>query len=267
MTTPPVALTVAGSDPSGGAGLQADLKTFHQHGVYGASVVTLLTVQNTRAVTAVEFVSPAFLRAQFDAVVSDLAPRAAKTGALGRADLIRVAADCLAAVAFPWVVDPVMVSKHGAPLLDDDAVAVLCDSLLPHAFVVTSNLHEAERLVGFAVRDPEGMERAARRIAEMGARHVVVKGGHLAREAHDLLWSEGRATVFAAPRVESAHTHGTGCTLSAAIAAQLARGATVHDAVRDARAFVRAAIETAPGLGGGCGPVNHFAVTSDRSDR
>ena len=260
MQSLPVALTVAGSDPSGGAGLQADLKTFHQFGVYGASVVTLLTVQNTRAVTAVEFVSPAFLRAQFDAVVSDLPPRAAKTGALGRAELLRAFAECARGSAFPWVVDPVMVSKHGAPLLDDDAVSALCDAVLPLAFVVTPNLHEAARLAGFAVNDPETMERAARRIGEMGARNVVVKGGHLAHEAHDLLWSEGKAMVFAAPRVESAHTHGTGCTLSAAITARLAQGASVFDAVREARDFVRAAIETAPGLGGGCGPVNHFAT-------
>jgi hydroxymethylpyrimidine/phosphomethylpyrimidine kinase len=259
MHSLPVALTVAGSDPSGGAGLQADLKTFHQFGVYGESVVSLLTVQNTRAVTAVEFVSPAFLRAQFDAVVGDLPPHAAKTGALGRAELLRAFAVCARETAFPWVVDPVMVSKHGAPLLDDDAVSALCEAVLPLAFVVTPNLHEAARLTGFAVSDPESMERAARRIAEMGARHVVVKGGHLPREAHDLLWSEGRATVFAAPRVESPHTHGTGCTLSAGITARLAQGAPVVDAVRDARDFVRTAIETAPGLGGGCGPVNHFA--------
>jgi hydroxymethylpyrimidine/phosphomethylpyrimidine kinase len=140
-----VALTVAGSDPSGGAGLQADLKTFHQFGVYGESVVSLLTVQNTRAVTAVEFVSPAFLRAQFDAVVGDLPPHAAKTGALGRAELLRAFAVCARETAFPWVVDPVMVSKHGAPLLDDDAVSALCEAVLPLAFVGADGAHSTVR--------------------------------------------------------------------------------------------------------------------------
>jgi len=254
-----VALTIAGSDPSGGAGLQADLKTFHQHRVYGASVVTLLTVQNTRSVEGIEFMSPAFVAAQFGAVVGDIPPRAAKTGALGRADIIEAVARCAEGCAFPLVVDPVMVTKHGIPILADDAVEALVRTLLPRAFLATPNLAEAARLVGFAVDSPESMERAARSIASMGPRHVLVKGGHLMRDAMDLLWSDGAARVFAAPRIDSAQTHGTGCTLSAAITARLARGEAVGEAVAGARAFVRAAIATAPGLGGGVGPVNHFA--------
>lgn len=241
-----VALTIAGSDPSGGAGLQADLKTFHQHGVYGASVVTLLTVQNTRTVDGVECLSPGLVAAQFDAVVADIPPHAAKTGALGRADIIEAVARAVARCAFPLVVDPVMVTKHGIPILADDAVQALVERLLPCAFLVTPNLAEAARLVGFAVDSPESMERAARSIASMGPRHILFKGGHRAHGAMDLLWSDGAARVFAAPRIDSTSTHGTGCTLSAAITARLARGEAIADAVAGARAFVRAAIATAP---------------------
>jgi hydroxymethylpyrimidine/phosphomethylpyrimidine kinase len=259
----PVALTIAGSDPSGGAGIQADLKTFHQHGVYGESVVTLLTVQNTRTVAGIEFVAPAFVGAQIDAVVADIPPHAAKTGALGRADIIEAVADRARGFAFPLVVDPVMISKHGLPLLADDAVDALVARLLPCAALVTPNLPEAARLTGRAIDGgagaAEGMERAARAIHAMGARAVLVKGGHLAGSAMDLLFADGRVTVFPGTRIESTNTHGTGCTLAAAITARLARGDALEAAVSGARAFVRAAILTAPRLGGGCGPVNHFA--------
>jgi hydroxymethylpyrimidine/phosphomethylpyrimidine kinase len=202
----PVALTIAGSDPSGGAGIQADLKTFHQHGVYGESVVTLLTVQNTRTVAGIEFVAPVFVGAQIDAVVSDIPPHAAKTGALGRADIIEAVAERARAFRFPLVVDPVMVSKHGLPLLADDAVDALVGRLLPHAALVTPNLPEAARLTGLPVEDAAGMERAARAIHAMGARAVLVKGGHLAESAMDLLLADGRVTVFPGERIESTHT-------------------------------------------------------------
>jgi len=257
--TPPVALTIAGSDPSGGAGLQADLKVFHRHGTYGASVVTLLTVQNTRTVAAVKLESPAFVIAQLDAVLEDITPQAAKTGALGSADIIDAVAERAARFTFPLVVDPVMVSKHGAPLLADDAVDALSRRLLPHAALATPNLPEAARLAGFEVRTPGDMERAARAIASLGASAVLVKGGHLEGDAMDLLWIDGRAVRMPGERIASAHTHGTGCTLSAAITARLARGEAIEHAVRGARAFVRAAIAGAPGLGAGCGPVDHFA--------
>ena len=253
------ALTIAGSDPSGGAGIQADLKTFHQHGVYGESVVTLLTVQNTRTVAAIEFVAPAFVGAQIDAVVSDIPPRAAKTGALGRADIIEAVAERARDFRFPLVVDPVMVSKHGLALLADDAVDALVRRLLPHAALVTPNLPEAARMTGFAVDDRAGMERAARAIQAMGPRAVLVKGGHLAHEALDLLFADGRVTVFPGERIDTVHTHGTGCTLSAAITARLARGEALEAAVAGARAYIREAISRAPRLGGGCGPVDHFA--------
>ena len=259
MAPVPVALTIAGSDPSGGAGLQADLKAFHRHGVYGMAVVTLLTVQNTRRVSAVEVLDPAMVTAQLDAVLEDIPPAAAKTGALGNAAVIAAVAERARRFAFPLVVDPVMVSKHGMALIADDAVRTLVDRLLPHAAMVTPNLAEASRLAGFEVRDAEGMERAARAIARMGPRHVLVKGGHLEGEAMDLLLADGHVTCHAAPRIESTHTHGTGCVLSASIAARLARGEPVPTAVAAAKRFVREAIATSPRLGHGQGPVNLFA--------
>jgi hydroxymethylpyrimidine/phosphomethylpyrimidine kinase len=259
MARTPVALTIAGSDPSGGAGLQADLKAFHRHGTYGMAVATLLTVQNTRTVSDVRILEPAFVLAQLDAVLADIPPHAAKTGALGNAAVIEAVASRAAHFPFPLVVDPVMVSKHGMPLIADDAVDALVARLLPHAALVTPNLAEAERLTGLGVRDAAGMERAARAIAAMGPRHVLVKGGHLEGDAMDLLWSDGRATALAAPRIASMHTHGTGCVLSASIAARLARGEAMADAVAGAKRFVRDAIAGAPGLGGGCGPVDLFA--------
>ena len=258
----PVALTIAGSDPSGGAGLQADLKAFHAHGAYGEAVVTLLTVQNTRTVAAVEVLDPALVLHQLDAVLADIPPHAAKTGALGNAAVIEAVSTRARAFGFPLVVDPVMVSKHGAPLMADDAVDTFVRTLLPCAHLVTPNLAEASRIAGFEVRDADGMERAACAIAGLGARHVLVKGGHLDGDAMDLLWSDGRATCMCAPRIASAHTHGTGCVLSASIAARLAHGEDLATAVAEAKRFVRTAIERAPGLGGGCGPIDLFAPVS-----
>lgn len=253
------ALTIAGSDPSGGAGLQADLKTFHQHGVYGMSVVTLLTVQNTRAVTAVDMVRPELVVAQLDAVLSDIPPVAAKTGALGNAAIIEAVAGKLVGTLFPLVIDPVMISKHGAPLMAPEAIKALVAHLLPRAFLVTPNLAEAEQLAGIRADDPTSMERAARIIAAMGPRHVLIKGGHLQGDSIDLLLADGIIRLLPAPRVDTPHTHGTGCVLSAAITARLARGEDVGKAVEGAKAFVHRAIGSNPGLGGGFGPIDMFA--------
>ncbi len=239
--------------------MQADLKTFHQHGVYGMSVVTLLTVQNTQLVSAVRPVDPEFIVAQLDAVLSDIPPQAAKTGALGSAAIINALAERAAEFDFPLVVDPVMISKHGAALLDDDAVDSLKRRLLPHAFCVTPNLPEAAALTGTEVTDRATMEQAARAIAELGPKHVLIKGGHATGPALDLLWSAGQTHEFAAERIISTNTHGTGCVLSAAITARLARGDSLIDAVRRAKHFVTAAIRTAPSLGGGVGPTNMLA--------
>jgi len=251
-----VALTIAGSDPSGGAGFQADLKTFHQHGVYGACVVTLLTVQNTQSVSAVRVLEPSFVIAQLDAVLDDIPPQAAKTGALGSAAIIAAVAERAKDFRFPLVVDPVMISKHGAPLIDDDAQDVLRTRLLPHAFLVTPNAHEAGALAGMEVRDTAAMERAAAAIARLGPRNVLVKGGGLNGPAIDLLWTDGQITVLEGRRIPGRNTHGTGCVFSASITALLARGVDLADGVRQAKAYVAEAIRTAPGLGRGFGPVN-----------
>jgi hydroxymethylpyrimidine/phosphomethylpyrimidine kinase len=253
------ALTIAGSDPSGGAGLQADLKTFHQHGVYGEAVVTLLTVQNTRRVSRVELVEAGLVAEQIAAVVEDVPPQAAKTGALGGVETIRVVAQAARGFDFPLVVDPVMISKHGAPLLAAEAVEALLKELLPVARVVTPNLHEASALTGLAVVDVAGMREAARRLAGETGAAVLVKGGHLEANPRDVLLVEGAFHEFETERVETVHTHGTGCTYSAAIAANLARGLELAAAVAGAKRFIAEAIRTAPGIGGGQGPVNHFA--------
>ena len=258
----PTALTIAGSDPSGGAGIQADLKTFHQYRVYGMAVVTLLTVQNTRGVRAVYPLTPGQVTRQLEAVLSDIMPGAAKTGALGNAGIIRAVARCAKRFRFPLVVDPVMVSKHGAPLLKKDAVRTFIKELLPHAALVTPNLYEAEILSGIKVRDPESMKKAARIISGLGPGAVLIKGGHLKGKAADLFYQGGRIHLLTAPRIRTRHTHGTGCTYSAAITTGLARGKSLFAAVESSKKFITRAIRTNPGLGKGTGPVNHFAPVS-----
>lgn len=259
--TLPIALTIAGSDPCGGAGLQADLKTFHQHGVYGTSVVTLLTVQSTRSVARVEVLAADLVAQQLDHLLADLTPQAAKSGALGAAPVIEVLAERAARFPFPLVVDPVMVSKHGHALLAPEARDALVKQLLPRTFLLTPNAHEAEALLGTPVRTLAQAREAARRIAGMGPANVLVKGGHLdVADAVDVLFTGGVLHELRAPRLDSPHTHGTGCTASAAITARLARGESLLEAVTAVRAFMSRAIATAPAIGGGIGPVNHFAA-------
>jgi hydroxymethylpyrimidine/phosphomethylpyrimidine kinase len=253
----PVALTIAGSDPSGGAGIQADLKTFHQFGVYGEAVITLLTVQNTVRVSRVEVLPPALVLEQLAAVLEDIPPGAAKSGALGSAAMVEAVAAAAADFHFPLVVDPVMVSKHGLALLPADAVAAIRDLLLPRAALITPNVPEAEALTGMKIATMEEMRAAACRLRTMGARAVLIKGGHLEGDAIDLLFAGGEWTEFGGDRVDTPHTHGTGCTYSAAITAGLARGLGLAEAVGLAKRFIQEAIRTNPGLGRGCGPVNH----------
>lgn len=247
-----VALTIAGSDPSGGAGIQADLKTFHRFGVYGEAVLTLITVQNTRGVERVETLDPDLVAAQLRAVIDDIPPHAAKTGALGNAAVAEAVAEALAGAKFPLVVDPVMRSKRGA---------ALGPARFPAAFLITPNLDEAAGLSGIEVHDLASMRAAARKIAaSTGARNVLITGGHLKSDAVDvLLVAEGEFHEFRAARIETRHTHGTGCTYSAAIAAELAKGTPLIEAVSRAKTFVTEAIRTSPGLGAGSGPLNHFA--------
>jgi hydroxymethylpyrimidine/phosphomethylpyrimidine kinase len=259
--TIPVALTIAGSDPSGGAGIQADLKTFHQRGVYGTSVITLVTAQNTRNVSAVEMLPAGIVAAQLEAVLEDIPPVAAKCGALGNFEIVCLIAEKARNFGFPLVVDPVMVSKHGRPLMTDQARIALKELLLPNAFLVTPNLHEAGELADMMVCDPATMKEAAVKIASLGAQAVLVKGGHLEAEAIDVLYWKGEILEFRSPRIHTVHTHGTGCTYSACITAELAKGHSLIDAVEIAKRYITKAIETNPGLGQGSGPVNHHAQT------
>ena len=245
----PIALTIAGSDPSGGAGIQADLKTFHQLRVYGTAVITLITVQNTTRLSRVETLDAELVAEQIGAVLEDLPPRAVKTGALGSEAIVDVVAACR--FHCPLVVDPVISSKLGAALAPAGALR----KLLPKAALVTPNLEEAALLAGIPVTNPGQMKEAARRIAGPS---VLVKGGHLKGEAIDILFHKGEFFEFTAPRVETRHTHGTGCTYSAAITAFLAQGMEIPEAVRRAKLFIQAAIETSPGLGHGSGPLNHW---------
>ncbi len=256
--TPPRALTIAGSDSGGGAGIQADLKTFAAHGVYGMSVITAVTAQNTCEVTAVEEVSPELVAAQIDAVLTDVGADAIKIGMLSSAEIVRAVASRLAAHRPRHVVlDPVMVAKSGAALLRDDAVAALRDELLPLATLVTPNLPEAERLTGLPVGEDD-LEHAARALAERGPA-VLIKGGHgRGDEVLDLLLDAGGWRRFSHPRLATTSTHGTGCTLSSAIAARLAAGEELRPAVGGAIDYLHGAIAAAFPIGSGHGPVHHL---------
>jgi hydroxymethylpyrimidine/phosphomethylpyrimidine kinase len=255
----PKALTIAGSDSGGGAGIQADLKTFTAYRVFGMSVITAVTAQNSVGVQGVEDLPPAFVAQQLRSVLSDMGADAAKCGMLSTAPIIEAVAETLGEHAIEkLVVDPVMVAKSGDALLRPDARRALMDRILPLALVVTPNLPEAEVLAGMRVEARPDMEEAARRIRALGPRYVLVKGGHLEGDALDLLWNGREFTTFTAPRVESSSTHGTGCTFSAAIAAGLARSQALGDAIRDAKAYVTKAIREGFTLGKGVGQLRHF---------
>jgi hydroxymethylpyrimidine/phosphomethylpyrimidine kinase len=255
----PKALTIAGSDSGGGAGIQADLKTFSAFRVFGMSVITAVTAQNSIGVQGVENLPPAFVARQLRSVLEDFGADAAKCGMLSTAPIIEaVAAELTERRIEKLVVDPVMVAKSGDRLLQPDAGAALADRILPLALVVTPNLPEAEVLAGMRVAEPEDMEEAARRIHLMGPRYVLVKGGHLKGDATDLLWNGREFTRFTGPRLDSPNTHGTGCTFSAAIAAGLARGQALGDAIRSAKAYVTRAIREGFQAGRGVGQLRHF---------
>jgi hydroxymethylpyrimidine/phosphomethylpyrimidine kinase len=258
----PRALTIAGSDSGGGAGIQADLKTFSVLGVYGMTAVTAVTVQNTEGVSGYEALSPQLVGDQIRAVATDIGVDAAKTGMLATAAIVEAVADAVAELALPnVVVDPVFMSKHGDALLAEEAVDALLARLLPLAAIVTPNLPEASGLAGFRVETPDDMRRAAEAILANGARAVLVKGGHLedgAGTAADLFVDGSIEEWLSAPRIDTPHTHGTGCTLSAAIAGHLARGDALLEAVRAGKAFVTEAIRRALPLGKGIGPVDQL---------
>jgi hydroxymethylpyrimidine/phosphomethylpyrimidine kinase len=255
------ALTIAGSDSGGGAGIQADLKTFAAHGVYGTCAVTAVTAQNTRGVSAWEAVSTELVIAQMEAVGADLPPSAVKTGMLATAAIVEAVAATIAEMEFPnLVVDPVMIAKGGDRLLREEAIATIRTELLKLAEVVTPNVPEAEVLSGRTIAGVDDMRDAGRRIRDLGARVVVVKGGHLdsGAEVIDVVCTRDGAFELRGPRIDTPHTHGTGCTFAAAIAARLARGDALETAVRGARVYLEGAIRHAPGLGSGHGPLGHF---------
>ncbi len=259
-----VVLTIAGSDSGGGAGLQADLKSFHRLGLFGTCAVTLVTAQNTVGVQAVHLLPEELVVAQLESVVSDLRPSAAKTGALGSAGTIRAVAKAARRLRIaPLVVDPVLISKHGAPLVAADALEVLRSELLPLAEVVTPNLREAEALLGRSISSEEEMADAAKALVALGPRSALVKGGDRLKgagsEAVDLLYDGRTFHRFASERVALGSDHGSGCTLSAALTAFLALGEELPQAARLAKEWVTKALREAPGLGAGRGPLNHWA--------
>jgi hydroxymethylpyrimidine/phosphomethylpyrimidine kinase len=254
-----IALTIAGSDSGGGAGVQADLKTFHQFGVFGTSVIVALTAQNTRGVRAVHAVPEAMVADQLAALAEDLPPAALKSGMLATAPLVHQVARAISSNRWTrYVLDPVMVATSGARLLDPEAEAVMRELLLPLAAIVTPNLDEAALLTGLPIHDLAGMERAGRRLVDLGARAALVKGGHLPADVMtDLLVTPEGVRHFTHARIATTSTHGTGCTLSAAITAGLALGRALEEAVADGLDYLHRAMLAAPGLGSGHGPLNH----------
>jgi len=256
----PVGLTIAGSDSGGGAGIQADIKAMQAHGVFATSVLTAITAQNTREVTAAFELPVSLIEAQIDAVLEDIPVQAAKTGMLSSSAIIEsVARKIKQWNLVPLIVDPVMISKSGYPLLQPEAMDALKEQLLPLATVVTPNAHEAAHLAGMSIRTLEDAREAARRIHALGPQTVLVKGGHLQeQDAIDVLYDGSTFHVFSAPFIDTPHTHGTGCTYSAAIVANLARGFPLLEAIDRAKRYVTEAIRHALPLGKGHGPTHHF---------
>ncbi len=269
-STQPVALTIAGSDSGGGAGIQADIKTFHAFGVFGTSAITAVTAQNTVGVTAVHRVPLDVVQAQIDAIVEDLAPSAVKSGMLATAELVESVADIVTEhLLTPYVLDPVMVASSGDRLLDRDAVEAVIHRLLPQATLVTPNLDEAQILTSVPVSREDGQREAARMLVEMGASAALVTGGDgTGVEVVNVLWDGEQERVWRRPRIKTRGTHGTGCTLSAAITAGLSHGDPLIPAIEAALTFVEQAILDAPNLGRGHGPLSHFAspAREDRSE-
>ena len=254
------ALTIAGSDSGGGAGVQADLKTFAAHGVYGTCVITAVTAQNSTGVSMFEAMSTDLVTAQIEAVMTDFGAAAAKTGMLANAAIVESVAAAVQDLDIPYlVVDPVMIAKSGHRLLDDNALGAMRAELLPRAFLVTPNIPEAEALSGLEIRTDEDRHEAARRIAALGPTAVLLKGGHLPdARIRDLLYEGHTFTEFVHERVPGSHTHGTGCTFSAALTAHLAHGRTLRDSIPLVQRYIAGAIRNAPHIGQGHGPMHHF---------
>jgi len=253
------ALTIAGSDSGAGAGIQADLKTFAALGVYGTSAITAITAQNTVGVQGVHNLPAEFIALQIDSVLSDIGADAIKTGMLPNGQIIEVVCDKIQLYRFSKVViDPVMIATSGHHLISDEAIRVLTDKLIPLAYVITPNINEAEVITGIKIQNTQDMELAARRIKAKGADNVVVKGGHLSGDAIDVLFAGGEFIYYGSERLQTKHIHGTGCTFSAAITAELAKGSDLRSAVTVAKNYITNAIRYSYNIGNGHGPVNHF---------
>lgn len=252
-------LSIAGSDCSGGAGIQADLKTFSAHGVFGMSVIVSVVAENTSRVIDIQDVTPDMIKKQIDAVFEDIEVSAVKIGMLSGPDCMAAVAEKLREYRPPHVViDPVMYAKNGSPLMDPDAISTLIELVIPLADVLTPNIPEAEAIAGIGIEDQEGMKEAARLIHAMGCRNVLIKGGHAVGDAVDLLYDGERFYTFESERIDTKNTHGTGCTLSSAIAANLALGHPLSEAVRRSKDYVTTAIRHALAIGKGHGPTHHF---------
>ena len=251
-------LTIAGSDCSGGAGIQADIKTITAHKMYAMSVITALTAQNTTGVYGVLEATPEFVGSQLDCIFDDIRPDATKIGMVSNAEIIEVIAEKLREYkAQNIVVDPVMVSTSGGKLLKDDEVDALLDRLFPLATLITPNIPEAENLAGFPIKDRSDMQRAAEKVSKLTNSGILITGGHLEDNADDLLFTEGKAFWLEAPKIDNPNTHGTGCTLSSAIACNLALGLTVYESVKNAKKYITGAIKAGLNIGRGRGPLNH----------
>jgi len=264
----PVALTIAGSDSGGGAGIEADLKTFAAMGVHGVVALSAITAQNTVAVTGVQDVNLNIIEKQIDAVINDIGVDAAKTGMLHTKEIIELVAKKVSSYDFPLVVDPVMVAKSGAPLLKKDAIQTLIEKLIPIAKIITPNAREAEVIVGYKVENLEDAKRAAKDLLKLGCEAVIVKGGHLKHElAVDILYYKDKVYIFEDKRIETRNTHGTGCSFSAAIAAGLAKGLDIVKAVKEAKKLLTTAIKYSLSIGKGYGPVNPLALLYLESEK
>lgn len=256
------AMTIAGSDSSGGAGIQADLKTFFAFGVYGASAITALTVQNTQGVTGVSVMTPTFVKEQIEAIISDIPMNAVKTGMLAEENIVKEVAEFAKQGKLKnLVVDPVMISKSGHSLLSRAAMNALIDELVPNAYLITPNAFEAQEITGLKIDTIDGLKKAAEILVKMGAKNAVIKGGHLdTDDSTDVFFNGNEIQTFSSPRKDTPHTHGTGCTFASAVTACLARGMPILESVSTAKKYISAAIDSAPGLGHGHGPVDHFTL-------
>ena len=262
--TLPIALTVAGTDPTGGAGVLADIKSFQSRGVYGMAAVTSLTAQNTLGVQGAYNVPADFLDAQLESIFSDEVPHAMKSGMIATEEMMRVIKKYVEAYQMPFVIDPVMISTSGDNLIDEEAIDYLRAELLPTALTVTPNIMEAEKLAGVNIDNEEDVKKAAKIfIEDIGVRSVIIKGGHLKGDAVDYLFEKDNEMKLSSARVDTDHTHGTGCTFSAVITAELARGRSLEAAFRTGKNYITKAIQETPGLGKGNGPINHFAYEGE----